>query len=156
MADPAVIREAFWSWGKVSNSSREKVELKLGGILRIVGSCPTELVSISNFHIVKKSISSLPCTARKGHSSVKDRFCPPVRSKGISKGILPKERLLSTSNSVYHCLYPTQHQYGTQERMFPQSLQSKRALRIELQLSGQNLKLRNRLSVLKLMLVSIF
>lgn len=85
MADPAVIREAFWSWGKVSNSSREKVELKLGGILRIVGSCPTELVSISNFHIVKKSISSLPCTAAKATAVSRIGSVPQLDQKAYQK-----------------------------------------------------------------------
>lgn len=127
MADPAVIREALWTLGQISKSSREKVELKLGGMSQNCWIMSYRIGKHQKLEHCKKSIHSLPGTVSKGHSSAKDGFCPPIKSKGI----LPKERLLSTSNNIYHCLYPTQHQYGAQERRFSQSLQSKRGLRNE-------------------------
>lgn len=134
MADPAVIWEALWSLGQPPNPAGKKWNLNWAEWVRThVGSCPTELVSIiahCKLAHCKKTINSLPGTVSKGHSSAKDEFCPPIKSKGI----LPKERLLSRNKNVYHCLYPTQHQFGAQEKRFSQSLQSKRGLRNESQL----------------------
>lgn len=99
MADPAVICKALWSLGQTSKSRREKLELKLGGITQNCWIMSYRIGLHQKLAHSEKSVSSLPGTVSKGHSSDKDGFCPWIRSKGI----LPKERLLSTDNNL--CFY---------------------------------------------------
>lgn len=70
--------------------------LKLGGITQNCWIVPNRTGQHQKLAHCKKSISSLPGTAGKGHSSAKDGFCPQI----ISKGILTKKKLLSTSKNL--------------------------------------------------------
>lgn len=65
MADPAVIREALWSLGQISKSSREKWKLKLGGMSQKCWIMSYRIGQHQKLAHCKKSISSLPSTARK-------------------------------------------------------------------------------------------